>query len=245
MDSFSRINKILKTQPFATNSITEETIAIYASALCLLENLLVVVTDLRSNSSRIFAGAFGRAIGLAPYSVESSIWEQEIIDLMPDNEKEEKFKAELVFFHFLRRIPRLQKSHYYLASKLKFNIPDKGNIDVLHRMYYIYDQHADSISHAFCVYGPLSMDFPGRSVIINSVNGLREEISDYDSLKILSAREVQVLKLIDAGKSSQQIASILCISKHTVSRHRQEIIAKLQVKNSIEALKVAKSLNLL
>lgn len=245
MDSFTRIDKILKTQPYAAANITDDTLSTYASALCLLENLIVVVTDLRNNSSKIFAGGFGRAIGLPPYSTQSSIWEQNIIDMMPESEKEEKFKAELIFFHFLRRMPRQHKSQYYLATKLKFNIPDKGKVDVLHRMYYIHDLHSDSVSHAFCVYGPLCMDFPGRSVIINSVNGLREEISDHDSLKILSGREVQVLKLIGAGKSSQEIAAVLCISKHTVSRHRQEIIAKLQVKNSIEALKVAKSLNLL
>ena len=38
---------------------------------------------------------------------------------------------------------------------------------------------------------------------------------------------------------------MLSISIHTVSRHRQEILGKLQVKNSIEACRLAKNLRLL
>ena len=63
--------------------------------------------------------------------------------------------------------------------------------------------------------------------------------------KILSDREIQVLRLIDKGLISKQIADTLSISIHTVSRHRQEILAKLQVRNSIEACRVAKDLGLL
>ena len=63
--------------------------------------------------------------------------------------------------------------------------------------------------------------------------------------KILSAREKQVLRLIDQGMMSKHIADMLSISIHTVSRHRQEIFKKLQVNNSIEACRVAKELHLL
>jgi len=40
-------------------------------------------------------------------------------------------------------------------------------------------------------------------------------------------------------------SSMLSISVNTVSRHRQEILGKLQVKNSIEACRIAKELQLL
>ena len=61
---------------------------------------------------------------------------------------------------------------------------------------------------------------------------------------ILSPRERQVLALIDTGLKSAEIADRLHISPHTVSRHRQQIIARLQVKNTHEACRVAKSLHL-
>ena len=38
---------------------------------------------------------------------------------------------------------------------------------------------------------------------------------------------------------------MLAISPNTVSRHRQEILGKLQVKNSIEACRIARDLELI
>ena len=51
--------------------------------------------------------------------------------------------------------------------------------------------------------------------------------------------------MIDTGLKSAEIAAQLNISIHTVSRHRQEIIGKLQVKNTHEACRIAKSMGLL
>lgn len=71
------------------------------------------------------------------------------------------------------------------------------------------------------------------------------EIGKQDSTRILSVREKQVLSLIGKGLTSKKIAETLSISINTVSRHRQEILGKLQVKNSIEACRVAKDLKLI
>ena len=54
-----------------------------------------------------------------------------------------------------------------------------------------------------------------------------------------------MLALIDGGLTSKEIAARLNISLHTVSRHRQEILAKLQVKSSIEACRMARSMELI
>jgi DNA-binding NarL/FixJ family response regulator len=45
----------------------------------------------------------------------------------------------------------------------------------------------------------------------------------------LTARELQVLRLVAAGKSNRTIAADLVISQHTVARHVQNIFAKLDV----------------
>ena len=45
----------------------------------------------------------------------------------------------------------------------------------------------------------------------------------------LSARELEVLRLVAAGKSNREIASALVISEHTVARHVQNILRKLGV----------------
>jgi DNA-binding CsgD family transcriptional regulator len=51
----------------------------------------------------------------------------------------------------------------------------------------------------------------------------------------LTARELQVLRLVAAGRSNREIASELVISEHTVARHVQNIFAKLRVSSRTAA----------
>ena len=88
-------------------------------------------------------------------------------------------------------------------------------------------------------------DLPSKCLIVNSTNGQMKELNKQNNTKILSSREKQVLSLINKGLTSKEIAGMLSISIHTVNRHRQEILEKLQVKNSIEACRVAKDLGMI
>jgi LuxR family maltose regulon positive regulatory protein len=61
----------------------------------------------------------------------------------------------------------------------------------------------------------------------------------------LTARELEILHLLAAGSSNQQIARQLVISLNTVKRHVQHIIAKLGVTNRTQAVAHARALRLL
>lgn len=61
---------------------------------------------------------------------------------------------------------------------------------------------------------------------------------------ILSEREKEILELIRKGMRSKEIASELHISINTVNRHRQNILSKLSVSNSIEACRAAEIMKL-
>ena len=59
------------------------------------------------------------------------------------------------------------------------------------------------------------------------------------SLKKLTNREIEVLKLISQGMTNKSIASNLFISVRTVETHRQNMVKKMAVKNTTELVKKA------
>ncbi|WP_195470611.1 LuxR C-terminal-related transcriptional regulator [Bacteroides xylanisolvens] len=61
----------------------------------------------------------------------------------------------------------------------------------------------------------------------------------------LTNREIEVLRLIQKGLLSKEIADKLCISIHTVNIHRQNLLRKLDVQNSIEAIRLGQENGLL
>jgi len=61
----------------------------------------------------------------------------------------------------------------------------------------------------------------------------------------LTKREVEVLKLINAGMLSKEISDRLSISIHTVNRHRQNILEKINADNVMEAINYGRKLDLL
>jgi LuxR family maltose regulon positive regulatory protein len=63
--------------------------------------------------------------------------------------------------------------------------------------------------------------------------------------QLLSERERAVLKLLAAGRSIQEIATLLVISAHTARTHVKHIYAKLDAHNRVQALERARSLQLL
>jgi DNA-binding NarL/FixJ family response regulator len=64
--------------------------------------------------------------------------------------------------------------------------------------------------------------------------------SDRTGHPALSARELDVLRLLAAGKSNAQIADELVISQNTVIRHVSNIFAKTGAANRTEAAVYAK-----
>ncbi|MBN1147375.1 MAG: response regulator transcription factor [Anaerolineales bacterium] len=62
---------------------------------------------------------------------------------------------------------------------------------------------------------------------------------DEASLDILTPREQEVLELLAEGRSNDEIADILVISKHTVARHRENLMRKLELHSRSELVKYA------
>ena len=76
-----------------------------------------------------------------------------------------------------------------------------------------------------------------------SQNVTRRKVAD-DAIK-LTKREVEIVKLIADGLTSQQMADKLFISHRTVETHRANLMKKMGAKNAIDLVKKAQQLNLL
>lgn len=244
-DNRRKLDELLRAEDAAGACDTLSDLLVYARSLANIENVIVVVSDMADGKSHIMAGGFARCLGLVGYHHENSIWESRILSLMPPEEQDAKYIAELRFFHYLRHLPKSKRPDYHLVSKLRFRYADGKIHDVLHRMYYIFDENRENVRFAVCIYGPLAFDIRGKSHVVSSITGIAEELTGSGNDTILSPRESQILSMVYTGMKSAEIADRLSISVHTVSRHRQAIIGKLQVQNSHEACRLAKSMGLI
>ncbi|WP_295935975.1 helix-turn-helix transcriptional regulator [uncultured Alistipes sp.] len=82
-----------------------------------------------------------------------------------------------------------------------------------------------------------------QSRLMNYVTGEVHQLAEFSEpgtdLPRLSQRERDILKLVSKGLYSKEISEQLLISVHTVNTHRQRILEKLNVDNSLEAVRYA------
>lgn len=56
---------------------------------------------------------------------------------------------------------------------------------------------------------------------------------------VLSERELDVLRMISFGCTTNEVADRLCISNHTVNNHRKNMLARSRCQNFAELVRVA------
>lgn len=78
--------------------------------------------------------------------------------------------------------------------------------------------------------------------LMDDIRFLRKNVTVFSQL---SAREIEVLKLMALGSSSTEIAAQLFIALATVDTHRRNIRKKLSLKNNYDAVKFAHAFDLL
>ena len=61
----------------------------------------------------------------------------------------------------------------------------------------------------------------------------------------LSSRQIEILGLLSDGRSSQEVADLLFLSKRTIDFHIASIFERLRVKNRMHAIRVARKLGML
>ena len=80
--------------------------------------------------------------------------------------------------------------------------------------------------------------FYSNEVAIKLIESKKRTASSIDKYS-LTKRELEILKLITAEKTNDEISTLLYIAKRTVDSHRQNLLTKLGVKNTVGLTKIA------
>ena len=207
-----------------------------------LENGIAVLSDFQYNRSYVFAGKLGNELKIfqeKDIQEIESIWEEELFAKLDADDVLQKHLLELQFFQFIKTIPFEHHKDYCVVSRLR--IADSTTQKaLLHKMFYFTNANDKNVELALCLY---YFDFLNSSLhhgmIINTSNGSVIHQTEDGNSAFLSVREKEILKLIQDGKRSKEIAELLFISINTVNRHRQNILEKLRVGNMTEACTMA------
>lgn len=212
-----------------------------------------VITDASADRSYIISGSFARFLGITDvenwYKSVNSSDEDIIYNRLHPEDLVEKRMLEYEFFKYVDSLDDDGKLNPVARCRIRI----KNNRDE-----YVYIANSTQVLHKsprgkvwliLCCYdlSPEQTASVGISPrIVNNATGEIKSLSFADRrAHLLTFREKEVLHLIKEGKPSKLIATQLGISINTVNRHRQNILEKLNVGNSLEAIMAASAMKLL
>lgn len=247
---FKKTKNMYLSQCFAEDENEERQMAewkLLARIYALTENAIVSMGDNKLNCSYCYFGGLADVLGLTAEERQDtfpSLYEDFIFHRADADDLAHRHADEVAFVHFLKPLPIECRRDYYLSDFMQMRDKEGNYRGVEHRLFPMVASSTGSFRLMACVY-TLARDEHRQARIINTRTGEVRVLSNKDYENVLSQREREVLRLIDQGKLSKEIADILSISINTVNRHRQNILEKLNVDHAIEACKVARVMGLL
>jgi DNA-binding CsgD family transcriptional regulator len=218
-----------------------------ARSYALAENAIAVVSNLKTKKSTIYYGGTGEKLGIADKGTIhqiDSIWEEEIFERIHPDDLIDKQLQELEYFSYIKSLKNGHCCDFYLTNRMRMRDNTGTYHYITHRILYFGQPKENNVWLALCLY-MIATDEASVPLIINTLTGESRPLTKRNYQNPLSKRECAVLSLIGKGLSSKEIAEQLFISYNTVSQHRQNILSKLNVSNSVEAYQLAKRLKLI
>ena len=164
-------------------------------------------------------------------------------DMIHPDDLDRLTKMQIEHSHFIYGLDPKNRNDYSNTYKFRMRNSQKQYRNVMSRQRVIQQ---DANGKAWIILGEVNIlpdqrpldDVQG--ITVNLKTGKIVNYSGcYGNSTSLSEREVEILKMVQSGYLSKEIAGELCISLNTVNNHRKSILRKLQVANSIEAINEA------
>lgn len=243
-------------QHFDLNLLNEQTVTECRQlirSLTGVNNGCAVLSDLATNQSYFSIGTFGDFLGLTAddlsQEVIQSLDEDCIYHHIHPEDLVDKRMLELKYFLFLCEQPVDKRLKYRSNCRIRMQNRKGDYRYITNQTQILRNSPCGSMWLALCQYelSPDQSHQPGiNSQITNNETGEVIALSLSEArASILSEREKEILLLIKEGLLSKEISAQLGISIHTVNRHRQNILLKLNVDNSQEAIRTAEIMRLL
>jgi DNA-binding NarL/FixJ family response regulator len=134
------------------------------------------------------------------------------------------------------------------ATLIKNNFPEKKILllTMYDYSYYLTETISEGIEGYILKVSPIQelikaiyIIFNGETYFDPKIAPLIKTITPHAKEYIpdnLTKREIDIMRMIAAGKSSKDISSELFVSFHTVKNHRRHIMSKLKLKNTAELI---------
>jgi len=225
------------------------------ASMAFINNACLVITDASADTCFIYGGSLAHLLGIASESRFHKEFDSSDEDILYSRihpeDLVEKRMLEYDFFRLVDRQDDAGKTNYVASCRLRIRNRQDEYICVDNTTRVLHQAPNGKIWLILCSY-ELSPELVSpsesgiRPRILNNRTGeiLPLELSERRN-HVLTEREKEVLQLIKAGKLSKEISDLLQISIHTVNRHRQNILQKLSVTNSIEAVNAAQKMKLM
>ena len=153
-------------------------------------------------------------------------------------------------FEFLESQPLEKRKDYKHIFELRVRNADNNYIRLIVQQQVL---ELNEEGRPWLLFGIIDISpdaSPFDHVKIRIINYKTGEIAPFSIAKKtagieLSIREMEILELARKGMLSKEISNKLSISIHTVNKHRQNIMSKMNADNLLEAIDYARKLGLL
>ncbi|MEO6287556.1 MAG: LuxR C-terminal-related transcriptional regulator [Dyadobacter sp.] len=219
-------------------------------AMAQLSSSGVTVYDLQKGvhvyASRNFYQIYGYELGDSITDVANEVFDCRI----HPTDREQLARNGYEAMQFMMTLPSRLRRQFKMVTEYRIFAGQQGYIQVTEQ-HQVLEQDASGniwLSLGIIDVSPNQSDFTQvKFQITNFHTGelVQLQKSNPSESIHLTFREKEILEMIGKGKLSKEISSQLEISIHTVNTHRQRILEKLEVNNSIEALYSAKRLGII
>lgn len=250
------LNSIYSAQNLSSEILDAAQIGVCCSlarSLVRVNNACAVITDAAADRSYLYTGSMGNLLGLTEnmsLDLELSSSDEDLIyNRLHPEDLPEKRMLEYEFFKYIDPLSAADKLQFQASCRIRIKDRRGIYIPIDNTTRIIAPSPGGKIWLILCCYDLAASPPEAKGIspaIVNNHTGetIRLSLSERRQ-SILSRREKEILSHIKYGRPSKQIADLLGISINTVNRHRQNIIEKLSVANSTEAVTAAIAMNLL